>query len=124
MTGFSVSIRETSREISAKERVKLKDTTNAVKLDTATQEGRVIINPDMYAVLDIHNENGDDKDYVNYVVIDVDGTKYVTGSESFWNSFMDIYTEMEGESEDWAIEVYRMPSKNRPGKDFITCSIS
>jgi len=123
MTGFSVTIRETSREISAKERVKLKDTTNAVKLDTATQEGRVIINPDMYAILDIHNENGDDKDYVNYVVIDVDGTKYVTGSQSFWNSFMDIYTEMQNETEDWVLEVYRMPSKNRPGKDFITCSI-
>lgn len=123
MTGFSVTIRETSREISAKERVKLKDTTNAVKLDTATQDGHVIINPDMYAVLDIHNENGDDKDYVNYVVIDVDGTKYVTGSQSFWNSFMDIYTEMQNETEDWVIEVYRMPSKNRPGKDFITCSI-
>lgn len=123
MTGFSVTIRETSREISAKERVKLKDTTNAVKLDSATQDGHVIINPDMYAVLDIHNENGDDKDYVNYVVIDVDGTKYVTGSQSFWNSFMDIYTEMQNETEDWVIEVYRMPSKNRPGKDFITCSI-
>jgi hypothetical protein len=123
MTGFSVSIRETSREISSKERVKLKDTTNAVKLDTATQEGNVIINPDMYAILDIHNENGDDKDYVNYVVIDVDGTKYVTGSQSFWNSFMDIYSEMENETEEWSIEVYRMPSKNRPGKDFITCSI-
>lgn len=124
MTGFSVTIRETSREISAKERVKLKDTTNAVKLDTATQEGRVIINPDMYAVLDIHNENGDDKDYVNYVVIDADGTKYVTGSQSFWNSFMDIYKEMQNETEEWVLEVYRMPSKNRPGKDFITCSIA
>lgn len=124
MTGFSVTIRETSREISAKERVKLKDTTNAVKLDTATQEGRVVINPDMYAVLDIHNENGDDKDYVNYVVIDADGTKYVTGSQSFWNSFMDIYKEMQNETEEWVLEVYRMPSKNRPGKDFITCSIA
>ena len=123
MTGFSVTIRETSREISAKERVKLKDTTNAVKLDTATQEGKVVIKPDMYAILDIHNENGDDKDYVNYVVLDVNGTKYVTGSQSFWNSFMDIYTEMQNETEEWWLEVYRMPSKNRPGKDFITCSI-
>ena len=68
MTGFEVTIRETSREISAKERVKIKDTTNAVKLDTATQSGRVNIVPDMYAILDIHNENGDDKDYVNYNV--------------------------------------------------------
>lgn len=123
MNGFSVTIRETSREISAKERVKIKDTTNAVKLDSATQDGKVIIKPDMYAILDIHNENGDDKDYVNYIVLDADGTKYVTGSQSFWNSFMDIYNEMVNETEDWFVEVYRMPSKNRPGKDFITCSI-
>lgn len=124
MTGFEVTIRETSREISAKERVKIKDTTNAVKLDTATQSGRVNIVPDMYAILDIHNENGDDKDYVNYIVVDADGTKYVTGSESFWSSFINIYNEMKDESEEWSLEVYRVPSKNRPGKDFITCSIA
>lgn len=124
MTGFEVTIRETSREISAKERVKIKDTTNAVKLDTATQSGRVNIVPDMYAILDIHNENGDDKDYVNYIVVDADGTKYVTGSESFWSSFINIYNEMKNESEEWSLEVYRVPSKNRPGKDFITCSIA
>ena len=124
MTGFEVTIRETSREISAKERVKIKDTTNAVKLDTATQSGRVNIVPDMYAILDIHNENGDDKDYVNYIIVDTDGTKYVTGSESFWSSFINIYNEMKNESEEWSLEVYRVPSKNRPGKDFITCSIA
>lgn len=124
MTGFEVTIRETSREISAKERVKIKDTTNAVKLDTATQSGRVNIVPDMYAILDIHNENGDDKDYVNYIIVDADGTKYVTGSESFWSSFINIYNEMKDESEEWSLEVYRVPSKNRPGKDFITCSIA
>lgn len=124
MTGFEVTIRETSREISAKERVKIKDTTNAVKLDTATQSGRVNIVPDMYAILDIHNENGDDKDYVNYIIVDADGTKYVTGSESFWSSFINIYNEMKNESEEWSLEVYRVPSKNRPGKDFITCSIA
>lgn len=123
MTGFEVTIRETSREISAKERVKIKDTTNAVKLDTATQKGEVIIIPDMYAILDIHNENGDDKDYVNYIIIDVDGTKFVTGSESFWSSFINIYKEMENDTEEWSLSVYRVPSKNRPGKDFITCSI-
>lgn len=123
MTGFSVTIREVSREISAKERVKIKDTTDAVKLDSATQEGAVIINPEMYAILDIHNEHGDDKDYVNYIIVDVNGTKYVTGSQSFWNGFMDIYNEMANETEEWAIKAYRVPSKNRPGKDFITCSI-
>ena len=54
--GYSVTIRECSRELTAKERIKLKDTTDAIKLDSATQVEAVTIKPDMYAVLDIHNE--------------------------------------------------------------------
>lgn len=123
MTGYSVSIATASKELSAKERIQLKDTTSAIKLDEITQTESIIIHPAMYAELDIHNEMSDNKDYKNYIVVDVDGTKYVTGSSSFWTSFMDIATEMENETEEWAIKVYRMPSKNYKGKEFITCSI-
>lgn len=123
MTGYSVQIAETSKELSAKERIKIKDTTDAIKLDEATQSGSIFISPAMYAVLNIHNDKSDNADYNNYVVVDKDGTKYVTGSESFWTSFMNIYDEMSGETEDWGIKVYRAPSKNYKGKDFITCSI-
>lgn len=123
MTGYSVEIAETSKQLSAKERIRIKDTTDAIKLDEATQDSAIIINPDMYAVLNIHNEKSDNVDYKNYIVVDKDGTKYVTGSESFWSSFMSIYVEMDGEQEEWGIKVYRAPSKNYKGKDFITCSI-
>ena len=123
MNGYSVSIKESSRELTAKQRIALKDTTNAVKLDEATQVEPVIINVDMCAVLAIHNEKSENPDYDNYIVVDKNGTKYVTGSASFWSSFMDIFTEMEGEDEAWTLKVYRVPSKNYKGKDFITCSI-
>ena len=123
MIGYSVSIKESSRELTVKQRIALKDTTGAVKLDEATQVEPVIINVDMYAVLDIHNEKSENPDYENYIVVDKDGTKYVTGSSSFWSSFIDIFTEMEGEDEAWTLKVYRVPSKNYKGKDFITCSI-
>lgn len=123
MTGYSVSITTASKELSAKERIQLKDTTSAIKLDEITQTEAIILHPAMYAELDIHNEMSDNKDYKNYIVVDVDGTKYVTGSASFWTSFMDIASEMENETEEWAIKVYRMPSKNYKGKEFITCSI-
>lgn len=123
MTGYSVSIAKASKELSAKERIQLKDTTSAMKLDEVTQTEAVIIHPAMYAELDIHNEMSDNVDYKNYILVDTDGTKYVTGSESFWTSFMDIAREMENETEEWAIKVYRMPSKNYKGKEFITCSI-
>lgn len=123
MEGYSVKIAETSKELTAKERIRIKDTTDAVKLDEATHDGAIIINPAMYAVLDVHNEKSDNVDYKNYIIVDIDGTKYVTGSASFWSSFMNIYEEMDGEQEEWGIKVYRAPSKNYKGKDFITCSI-
>ena len=123
MNGYSVSIKESSRELTAKQRVALKDTTSAIKLDEATQVEPVIINVDMYAILAIHNEKSENPDYDNYIVVDKNGTKYVTGSASFWSSFMDIFTEMEGDDEEWALKVYRVPSKNYKGKDYITCSI-
>lgn len=123
MTGYDVTIKEVSKEISAKERIQLKDTTDCVKLDKATQVESVIIDVDYYAELEVHNEKSDDKDYANYIVVDKDGTRYCTGSTSFWSAFKNIVKEMEGTDEEWSLKVYRMPSKNREGKDFITCSI-
>ena len=123
MNGYSVSIAETNKELSAKERIRLKDTSDAVKLDEATKEEAIIITPTAYAILKIHNEKSDNKDYNNYLIEDADGTKYVTGSESFWSSFIDIYNEMKDETEPWQIKAYRLPSKNYKGKEFLTCSI-
>lgn len=123
MNGYTTTVREASRELTAKERVMFKDTSNCIKLDEATSEGKVILDVDTYVVLDIHNEKADDKDYANYVIVDKNGAKYVTGSEAFWSSFMEIMSEMNGVDEDFKIEVYRKESKNYKGKDFITCSI-
>lgn len=121
--GFSVSILETSKELSPKQRVQIKDTTDCVKLDAATQEAAVFINFDFYAILSVHNERAEDKDYETYVIVDKDGTRYTTGSTSFWSSFMNILEEMKDVTEEWSIKVFRMDSKNRAGKQFITCSV-
>lgn len=129
MTGYTVTIAESTRELSAKERVALKDTSNAVSLDTAVDsatDGKVLIKPIDYVVLSVHNDNakeGENKDYTNYVIVAEDGTKYVTGSDAFFSSFKNIFDEMKDESEEWAIECYKKPSKNYTGKGFITCSI-
>lgn len=125
-TDYSVKVKEVSKELTHKERVQITDLTDCVKLDTATQEGPVLIDLDYYAVLEIHNEKSEDKDYENYVVADKNGTRYSTGSKSFFNNLVTICEEMQ-DSEDpdevWQIKAYRRPSKNRQGKDFITCSI-
>lgn len=123
MEGYSVSIKETSKQLSAKERIQFKDTTSAKKIDEESQNGDFIITPSFYGILEVHNEKSDNVDYENYVIVDESGEKYVTGSASFWSSFMDIAKEMEGETEEWAVKVFRVPSKNYKGKDFLTCSI-
>ena len=129
MEGYSVSIRETSKQLSAKERIKVKDTTQAISLDDVTQQGDFILCPDAYVILDVHNEKakeGNSKDYVKYIVIDKAGAAYTTGSESFFTSLKSIMEEMEAEApgEEYSVTVYRRESKNYKGKTFITCGIS
>lgn len=123
MENYSVSIAETSKQLSAKERIAIKDVSDAIKLDEATKDDTLTIMVDGYAILDIHNEKSDNKDYKNYVLVGDDGQKYVTGSQSFWNSFKNIWDEMAEVDEGWELKIYRLPSKNYKGKDFLTCSI-
>lgn len=123
--GFSVSLISASRtDLTKREQVMLKDTSDAMRLDQATADGAIVINVDMYAELEVHNERSRDgnKTYPNFVIIDKDGTKYVTGSENFWNSFLDIMADMAGEPEV-LVKVFRRPSKNYAGKSFLTCAL-
>ena len=126
MEGYSVKIRETSKELSAKERIAIKDTSNAISIDEVTAtNGSFILQYDFHVILDVHNEKSDNKDYTKIVVMDKDGTKYVTGSESFRTALTDIVDEMvdAGEGDNISIMVYRKNSKNYNGKQFITASI-
>ena len=74
MVGYNVTISSASRELSARERIAIKDFSNAIPLDEATKDGKLVINPVDYAVLDVHNEKSDNKDYKKFVVIDAAGT--------------------------------------------------
>ena len=126
MKGYEVNIVSATKELSPKEKIKLKDLSNSINLDNATQaEGKVVIDYDYHVLLNIHNEKSKDrKDYQNVVVVDKDGTKYNTGSESFLTTLEDITDEMLDAGEtDFSIEVYRKDSKNYKGKQFITCSV-
>ena len=126
MKGYEVNIVSATRDLTPKEKIKLKDLSNSINLDNATQaEGKVVINYDYHVILNIHNEKSKDrKDYQNVVVVDKDGTKYNTGSESFLTTLEDITGEMlSAGEEDFSIEVYRKDSKNYKGKQFITCSV-
>lgn len=128
-SNYLATIAESSRELSARERVMYKDTQNAISINDLAEEAAKDGNKAFiegiagYVVLDIHNDKSDDKDYKNYLIIDNDGQKYVTGSQAFWNSFKAIYDEMANESEPWSIEINLLPSKNYKGKNVLTCSL-
>lgn len=124
MKGYTATIINTSKELSKKESVLIKDLSNAVALDAVTSDGEHIqFKPAFYAELSIHNENAREKDYPKYILVDEDGTKYITGSRSFWDSFLEIMGDMYGSDEEWMLDVYKLPSKKYQGKAFLTCSI-
>lgn len=126
---YSSKVTYSSKELTAREKIKIKDVSACKKLDELTQNNEhIIINVDFYAIVSIHNENADDTDYTNVVIVDKDGSRYVTGSNSFKRSLDDIMDELTDagvlDEEDILIDVYTKPSKNYSGKSFITCSLN
>ena len=123
---YNVTIKETSQELSTKEKIRIKDLSNAINLDAATQEeDKILIDVDYYVILGIHNAKSEERpDYDNIVVVDKGGNKFYTGSTSFMEALIDILDELNDAGEtDCQIEVYRKESKNYKGKQFLTCSI-
>lgn len=126
MEGYKVEIAHSTKELNVREKIRIKDLSNAIQLDDATQqEGNIVIDFDYYVILNVHNEfSKDDKDYNKYVIVDKSGNKFVTGSDSFITSLEGIVDEMADAGEtNFEIEVYRKDSKNYTGKQFLTCTI-
>ena len=120
---YSATIRESSFELSARDRLRFKDMSNSASLDELTNGAEFIIhNPKGYVVVDIHNDKADTPDYIKFVVIDDNGASFSTGSDSFIRSFVDIFNEMQGEGE-YDIVVSKHESKNYKGKGYIKASI-
>lgn len=127
---YEVKITETSRELTKKERVAIKNTTGAIRLDAVAPEpgeGEFCLVPDFYCLLEVHNDRAtsENKDYTQLIIVDTEGTVFLTGSNSFIESFVGIWEEMEGQdyNDPFTICVSKQPSKNRTGKYFLTCNI-
>lgn len=120
---YSVEILECPKDLTPKQRIGIKDTSNAIPLDEILKDGGEFkIAPDWYAVLQVTNEKSETKIYNKYIVVDKNGSKYMTGSETFFNAFIDIFNEM-GDEFEYEISCFKLDSKNYKGKQFITCSI-
>lgn len=126
---YSTKIVNASRELSVKEKITLKDFNDCVGLDTVvTEEQGLIIDPDVIVEVDVHNERAkDDKDYTTIVILDKNGTKYNTSSNSLKESVQDIMDELadleEEDKADLKIKVFKKPSKNYSGKYFLTATV-
>jgi len=128
-TDYSTKIVSTSRELTTKEKITLKDFNDCVGLDTVvTNDQGFIIDPDAIVEVQVHNERAkDDKDYTTIVILDKDGTKYSTSSNSLRDSISDIMDELadleEADKADLKIKVFKKPSKNYSGKYFLTATV-
>lgn len=125
MEGYSAKIVNSSRPLTVRERIMMKNTTDATQINAALKNGSVDFSPVLWADVEIHNERSENKDYSTLVVLASDGMKYYTSSPSFKEAFIDIFSEMvseNGEAEEFWVRAYTLPSKNQQGC-FITCSI-
>lgn len=118
------TIEGSSKELSARERIALKHPENTVGINEfLSRAGKFTMSPAWYASVRIEDPEAPDDEQVrhSYLIADKDGTIYATGSESFMSSFLDIFTEMQGEEEPYEISVFK--AKSRTGKDYITCAL-
>ena len=129
MNGYETKIKYASRDLTAKERIRIKDFSHALQLDDAVLPDQpLVIDYDFHVIVDVHNEHtkSGNKDYTKTVICDKAGNSFVTGSESFTTAMSDILDEMNefDPDGDISLECYKVPSKNFQGKCFLTCTIA
>ena len=123
MKNYTVEIIESSKEFKGKEAIIIKDTSNAESLQELTRDGDFVFKPVAWAVLKIHNERAENKDYEVFIIIDDDGAMYSTSSVNLFDTLSDIMDEMADIDDEWAIRVFQKASKNRAGQKFLTCAV-
>lgn len=129
---YKATVTHSSRKLTAKERIKLKDEKLHYKLnvvlDPSCTDG-IYIEPKSWANVHVSNPHSSKSTEYDYLVVeDADGSTYMTGSESFREAFLSIWEEMqvaleENPEEEFKIHVYGQESKNY-SSGFLTCSLA
>lgn len=129
MSDYKATIIDSSRELTAIERLRLKDTSAAIALDEelkkveAAGEKYLEISPVVWATVSVENPKSSNPHYNVYVLQQEDGTTYTTSSDSFWKSFGDIVSELHQDGlEPETVKAYHTPSKNYNG-NILLCTI-
>ena len=120
----------TKENLSVQDKIKLKDLTDALNLNTAVEgepDGTVPMHIDYMAELAIHNEKSENVDYNVFVFVTTEGRKYYSSSDSLINQIQNIADELADAGEELGantIEVYAKPSKNFQGRAFLTARLA
>lgn len=115
----------TSKELNARERIQLKDRSNAINIGTALKESDtpLIIDIDYYAVLHVEIPEKEEDSFDSFIFVDKNGTKYTTSSPSLWNAFSQIKDELLADGiTDFQVECYKAPCQNRQG-EYLACRL-
>lgn len=122
--GYNVTIKETTRELTGKEKVALKLMQDTTSIDDMLDgESSLSIDVDVVALIHVHNEKSDNAEYDVCIIKDKGGNMYKTSSESFISVVFDIIEDMEDVDEEWTLKVFKKPSNNFKGKFFITATV-
>lgn len=113
-----------TKELSKIEQYRVCDCTNAISIQSATDDGPLIVEPNFVAFVKVHNPKNKlgRIDSTRVVVADKAGTLYFSASESLnnaVNAILDILKDEPG----WAFEFSQQESTNRAGQNFITAGV-
>lgn len=124
---FEAKIIRSSRELTAREKIAYKSVQDATNIGTMIDQAGTGFLIEVHTAIHVHvtNDKAKNPEYDQLIIIDKDGEKFNTGSESFMNAFWDIFDELEAADaldEIITIKAIRRPSKNYDS-GFITCTL-
>ena len=132
---YEVTITGSSLEkIRGTERLRYTNFAGMVQLDDIISDDGVKTALDItgYVECHVHNDKSDTPEYDKLVLIAKDGELYLTGSDSFKRSFIEIFEALTDDFvEDgiapqdrvYPILAFKAPSKNIKGKTFLCCAV-
>ena len=124
---YEANITSSLRELTAREKIVYKNV-DGQKLNEIINNDNPSIDLDVENIveLQVHNERSKgNNDYTVYVIDTKDGSRYRTGSETFYTKAKEIYRELQAANElenGFVLRVFKTKSNNFDG-DFINCRL-
>ena len=113
-------------ELTKMERYKATVLTDAMPINDYTKESDLRIKLKNVVSLEVESDKADPPKYTSYVYIDSEDNYYTSGSETLYNAIetiWDNFAENGKMPDDVTVRIFRRPSKNHKGLDFLTATV-